>query len=87
MRRTVADVRCKSGANCRRPKASRSAPGEAPILLLAIAWLAFELAIFRDATFAKPGVYVAIMLGVGAVYLLYLLASRGGPKRHGRCLR
>lgn len=50
---------------------------EGPVLVLAIAWLAFELAIFRDASFGKPWVYVAVMFGLGAVYLVYLLATRG----------
>ena len=40
----------------------------------------FELAIFRDASFAKPWLYVAAMLAIGAVYLVFLLISRGGPK-------
>lgn len=35
---------------------------ETPVLLVAIAWLVFELVIFHDATFAKPWFYVAIML-------------------------
>lgn len=51
---------------------------EVPVLILAIAWLAFELAIFRDASFAKPWFYVAIMFGIGALYLGYLLIARGG---------
>jgi len=51
---------------------------EIPVLLLAIIWLAFELAIFRDASFAKPWFYVAIMLALGALYLAWLLISRGG---------
>lgn len=50
------------------------------MLTLAILWLAFDLAIFRDASFAKPWFYVAIMFGVGALYLVYLLATRGGAK-------
>lgn len=53
---------------------------EVPVLVLAIAWLAFELAIFRDASFAKPWFYVAIMFAVGAVYLLFLLVTRGGAQ-------
>ncbi len=50
---------------------------EVPVLVLAIAWLGFELAIFRDASFAKPWFYVAVMFGIGAVYLVYLLVTRG----------
>jgi amino acid transporter len=53
---------------------------EVPVLVLAIAWLAFELAIFRDASFSKPWSYVAIMFAIGAVYLAYLLVSRGGAR-------
>lgn len=53
---------------------------ETPVLIVAIAWLVFELAIFRDASFAKPWSYVAIMFAIGAVYLVFLLATRGGAK-------
>ncbi len=53
---------------------------ELPVLALAIAWLTFELSIFRDASFVKPWFYVAVMFSIGGVYLLYLLATRGGPK-------
>ncbi len=53
---------------------------EVPVLVLAIAWLAFELAIFRDASFSKPLSYVAIMFAIGAVYLAYLLVSCGGAR-------
>ena len=53
---------------------------ELPVLALAIAWLAFELSIFRDASFVKPWFYVAVMCSIGAVYLFYLLATRGGPR-------
>lgn len=50
---------------------------ELPVLALALVWLLFELAIFRDASFVKPWLYVGLMLGIGAVYLLGLL-RRGG---------
>lgn len=50
---------------------------ETPVLILAIIWLIFELAIFRDASFAKPWAYVAIMFIIGMVYLGYLLMTRG----------
>ncbi|WP_378941195.1 APC family permease [Mesorhizobium sp. ANAO-SY3R2] len=53
---------------------------ETPVLLVAFLWLAFELAIFRDASFAKPWFYVAVMFVIGAVYLVYLLMTRGGAK-------
>ena len=50
---------------------------ETPVLVLAIIWLIFELAIFRDASFAKPWAYVAVMFVIGMVYLGYLLMTRG----------
>ncbi|OCP10090.1 hypothetical protein BC374_15575 [Ensifer sp. LC13] len=50
------------------------------MLILAIAWLVFELSIFRDASFAKPWFYVAVMFAIGALYLGYLLVSRGGAR-------
>lgn len=53
---------------------------EIPILVLAGVWLVYELLIFRDASFAKPWIYVGIMVVIGLVYLGYLLATRG---RHG----
>ncbi|RAM63237.1 amino acid permease [Herbaspirillum rubrisubalbicans] len=51
---------------------------EVPVLVLAMLWLVFELAIFRDASFLKPWLYVALMLGVGAIYLAGILLLRGG---------
>ena len=51
---------------------------EGPILVLALIWLVFELLIFRDASFAKPWFYVAVMFAIGAVYLVYMLVTRGG---------
>lgn len=53
---------------------------EGSILVLAIGWLVFELAIFRDASFAKPWLYVMVMFLVGMCYLGYLLVSRGGAR-------
>ena len=53
---------------------------EIPVLVLASIWLVFELLIFRDSSFASAWLYVAIMVGIGAIYLVYLLISRGGPK-------
>ncbi|MFJ3054990.1 APC family permease [Herbaspirillum sp. NPDC087042] len=53
-------------------------PFEVPTLVLAMLWLVFELAIFRDASFLKPWLYVALMLGTGALYLVFLLQTRGG---------
>lgn len=53
---------------------------EKPVVTLALLWLLFELTIFRDESFFKPWLYVLIMLVIGAVYLVWLLATRG---RHG----
>lgn len=53
---------------------------EIPILVVAVVWLVFELSLFRDASFKDPWLYAAIMVAIGAVYLGYLLVTRG---RHG----
>ncbi|WP_052372076.1 amino acid permease [Amycolatopsis taiwanensis] len=50
---------------------------EVPVLVLAVAWLGYELLIFRDASFAEPWIYVLIMFGIGALYLGYLLIRYG----------
>ena len=50
---------------------------EIPILVVAIVWLAFELALFRDAAFKEAWLYVIVMVAVGAAYLAYLLIRRG----------
>ena len=50
---------------------------EIPILVVAIVWLVFELALFRDARFKEAWVYVIVMVVIGAAYLGYLLANRG----------
>jgi amino acid transporter len=50
---------------------------ELPVLAVALVWLAFELAIFRDSSFVKSWLYVAAMLGVGGAYLTFLLFTRG----------
>jgi amino acid transporter len=50
---------------------------EMPVILGALAWLAFELAIFRDAQFANCWKYVGAMLAIGAVYLGIFLARHG----------
>jgi hypothetical protein len=50
---------------------------ELPVIVLASVWLVYELLIFRDASFAQPRLYVLVMLGIGAVYLAYLLIRRG----------
>jgi amino acid transporter len=53
---------------------------EIPVMVIAVVWLVFELALFRDASFKDPWLYVAVMVVIGAVYLAYLLITRG---RHG----
>ncbi|GAA2868732.1 amino acid permease [Streptosporangium fragile] len=53
---------------------------ENPVLAVALVWLAFELLLFRDASFVGPWIYVLVMLALGAVYLAYLLVRRGGAK-------
>ncbi len=50
---------------------------ETPILVVALVWLAFELALFRDSSFKQAWAYVIVMVIIGAIYLGYLLVSRG----------
>jgi amino acid transporter len=50
---------------------------EVPILVVAVAWLVFELALFRDASFKEAWSYVIVMVAVGAAYLAYLLIRHG----------
>jgi hypothetical protein len=50
---------------------------EVPVLVLASVWLVYELAIFRDASFAQPRLYVLVMVAIGVLYLAYLLIRRG----------
>lgn len=50
---------------------------EIPILVVAVVWLAFELALFRDAAFKQAWAYVLVMVAIGAAYLGYLLIRRG----------
>lgn len=49
---------------------------EWPIVILALAWLLWELAIFRDAQFAAPWVYTLVMVGIGVLYFIYMLVAR-----------
>ena len=53
---------------------------EMPILIVAVVWLVFELALFLDSSFKQAWAYVIVMVVIGAIYLGYLLVSRG---RHG----
>ncbi|PXY28969.1 amino acid permease [Prauserella coralliicola] len=50
---------------------------EAPVLVVSVVWLAYELLIFRDASFAEPWLYVLVMFAIGAAYLGYLLVRHG----------
>jgi amino acid transporter len=50
---------------------------EVPIIVVAVVWLVFALLLFRDASFKQPWLYVVVMVAIGAVYLIYLLATRG----------
>jgi amino acid transporter len=50
---------------------------EKPILVVAVVWLVFELALFRDASFKDAWLYVIVMVVIGAGYLGYLLVRRG----------
>ncbi|GAC1631646.1 MAG: amino acid permease [Ktedonobacteraceae bacterium] len=49
---------------------------EWPVVLLALIWLLFELSIFRDASFVTPWTYIAIMVGIGLLYFIYMLVAR-----------
>lgn len=49
---------------------------EWPIIVLALVWLLFELAIFRDASFAAPWLYSLIMFALGLIYFVWLLVAR-----------
>lgn len=53
---------------------------EIPVVAVAVVWLVFELALFRDSSFKQAWAYVIVMVVIGALYLGYLLATRG---RHG----
>lgn len=49
---------------------------EWPIIVLALVWLLFELAIFRDASFVAPWIYSLIMFALGLIYFIWLLVAR-----------
>lgn len=56
------------------------ASGKPPVIVLAVIWLVFELAVFRDASIARPWLSTLTMLAIGAVYLVLLLMRLGGPR-------
>jgi len=49
---------------------------EWPIIILALIWLLFELAIFRDAGFVTPWLYVGVMFALGIIYFIYMLVTQ-----------
>lgn len=49
---------------------------EWPVIVLAIVWLLFELAIFRDAQFATPWIYTIVMFVIGLLYFVWMLVRR-----------
>jgi amino acid transporter len=49
---------------------------EWPVIVLALAWLLWELAIFRDAQFATPWLYCLVMFGIGVLYFIWMLVTR-----------
>ena len=49
---------------------------EWPVIIFALVWLIFELAIFRDAQFATPWIYTLVMVGLGLIYFVFLLVRR-----------
>ena len=49
---------------------------EWPVIILAIVWLVFELAIFRDSSFATSWLYTLVMIAIGVLYFLWMLVRR-----------
>jgi len=39
-------------------------------------WLLFELAIFRDTSFAAPWLYSLVMIALGLIYFVWMLVTR-----------
>lgn len=50
---------------------------EIPVITLALIWLVFELALFRDESFANCWLYVGVMFAIGALYLTFFLIRHG----------
>jgi amino acid permease len=50
---------------------------EKPVVVVALVWLVFELAIFRDASFKDAWLYIAVMVVIGAAYLAGVYRRRG----------
>jgi amino acid transporter len=51
-------------------------PFEWPIIVLALLWLVFEIAIFRDSSFGEPWAYCGIMFVIGLLYFAWMLIRR-----------
>jgi len=49
---------------------------EGPVIVISLAWLAFELSIFRDASFGVSWEYAGVMFAIGLVYMVWLLIRR-----------
>ena len=49
---------------------------EWPVIVLSLVWLLFELAIFRDASFASPWAYCGIMFAIGLIYFIWMLVAQ-----------
>ncbi len=49
---------------------------EWPVVALALAWLVFELSIFRDSSFITPWLYTLVMFAIGVLYFLFMLLTR-----------
>jgi amino acid transporter len=49
---------------------------EWPIIILSLVWLLFELAIFRDASFASPWIYSLVMFALGLIYFVWMLLAQ-----------
>jgi amino acid transporter len=54
---------------------------EWPVIILSLIWLAWELSIFRDASFKVPWIYLLVMVAIGLVYFGWLLIARPATLR------
>ncbi len=49
---------------------------EWPVIILSLVWLLFELAIFRDASFASPWIYCVVLFAIGLIYFAWMLIAQ-----------
>ncbi len=49
---------------------------EWPIIVLSLVWLLFEIAIFRDSSFASPWIYCGVMFAIGLIYFIWMLVAQ-----------